>query len=66
MEATPKSRKYKDGPVEFFREWQRTTAFKFPYLKVGSVFNDYDFHLMCNVNDNVKNMDALLLDYWPC
>ena len=43
-EARPKSTQYKDKwSVEIVREWQRTKNFKFPDLKVGNVFNDYDF-----------------------
>jgi len=37
---------------------------KFPDLEVGSVFKDYDFHLMCSVKDNLEYMDALSFNYW--
>ena len=64
-EARPSSTKYKDKwAVEIFREWQRTTTLKFPDLEVGSVFKDYDFHLVCAVEDNLEDMDALSFNYW--
>ena len=64
-EARPSSTKYKDEcVVEIFREWQRTTTLKFPDLEVGSVFKDYDFHLVCSVEDNLEDMDALSFNYW--
>ena len=61
-ETRPKSRKYKNKwAVEIFGEWQRTRTFKFPDLEVGS---DLDFHLVCNVEDNTEDMNALSLNYW--
>ena len=64
-EARPSSTKYKDEcVVEIFREWQRTRTLKFPDLEVGSVFKDYDFHLVCSVEDNLVVMDALSFNYW--
>ena len=45
--------------MEIFREWQRTRTLKFPDLEVGSVLKDYDFHLVCSVEDNLEDMDAL-------
>ena len=35
--------------------WQRTRTLKFPDLEVGSVFKDYDFHLVCSVEDNLRS-----------
>ena len=64
-QARPSSTKYKDQwMVEIFREWQRTRTLKFPDLEVGSAFKDYDFHLVCCVEDNLKYMDALSFNYW--
>ena len=64
-EAKPRSTKYKDKwAVEIFREWQRTRKFKFSDSEVGSIFKDYDFHLVCNVEDNVEEMDAVSLNFW--
>ena len=64
-EARPRSTKYKDKwAVEIFREWQRRRNVKFPNSKVGSIFKDYDFHLVCNVEDNVEEMDAVSLNFW--
>ena len=37
---------------------------KLPDLEVGSVFKDYDFHLVCSVEDNLEDMDALSFNYW--
>ena len=63
-EARPSSTKYKDKwAVEIFREWQRTRALKFLDLEVGSVFKDYDFHLVCSVANNLEDMDALSFNY---
>ena len=50
--------------MEIFREWQRTRTLKFLDLGVGSVFKDYDFHLVCSVEDNLVVMDALSFNYW--
>ena len=44
--------------------WQRTRTLKFPDLEVGSVFKDYDFQLVCSVDDNLEDMDALSFNYW--
>lgn len=61
----PSSTKYKDKwAVEIFRELQRTRTLKFPDLEVGSVFKDYDFHLVCSVEDNLEHMDTLFFNYW--
>ena len=63
-EARPSSTKYKaKWAVEIFREWQMTRTLKFPDLEVGSVFKDYDFHLVCSVEDNLEYMDALSFNY---
>ena len=35
-----------------------------PNSKVGNIFKDYDFHLVCNVEDNVEEMDAVSLNFW--
>ena len=52
-EARPRSTKYKDKwAVEIFREWQRRRKVKFPNSKVGSIFKDYDFHLVRNRRTN--------------
>jgi len=37
---------------------------KFLDLEVGSVFKDYDFHLVCSVEDILEEMDALSFNYW--
>jgi len=64
-EARPSSTMHKDRwAVEIFREWQRSRTLKFPDLAVGSVFKDYNFHLVCSVEDNVEYMDALSFNYW--
>ena len=44
--------------------WQRTRTLKFPDLEVRSVFKDYDFHLLCSLEDNLEHMDALSFNYW--
>ena len=31
---------------------------KFLDLEFGSIFKDYDFHLVCSVEDNLEDMDA--------
>ena len=63
-EARLSSMKYKDlWAVEIFREWQRTRTVKFPDLEVGSVFKDCDFHLLCSVEDNLEDIDALSFNY---
>ena len=54
-EARTQSTKYKEKGN--FREWQRTRTFKFPGLEVGTIFKDYDFHFMRDVENNVENMD---------
>jgi len=57
--------KYKDKwVVEIFHQWQRTRALKFPDLEAGSIFKDYDFHLVCSVQDNLEDMDALSFNCW--
>ena len=54
-EAKPRNTKYKDKwAFEIFREWQRMRQFKFRDSEVGSIFKYYDFHLFCNVEDNVS------------
>ena len=64
-EARPSSTKYKDKwALEIFREWQRTRTLKFPDLEVGSVFKDSDFYLVCSVEDNLEDVDALSFNYW--
>ena len=63
-EARQRSTKYKNKwAVEIFREWQRRSKVKFPNSKVGSIFKDYDFHFVCNVEDNVEEMDAVSLNF---
>ena len=53
------------GRWKFFFFWQRTRTLKFsPDLEVRSVFKDYDFHLVCSVEDNLEDMDALSFNYW--
>ena len=47
-----------------FREWQGTRTLKSADLEVGGVFKDYDFHLMCSVEDNLEDMDALSFNTW--
>ena len=46
------------------RDWQWTRTFKFPDFEIGIVFKDNNFHLVCNVERNVVDMDALSLNYW--
>lgn len=60
-EARPSSTKNKHKwAVEVFREWQRTRTLKSPDLEVENVFKDYDFHLVCSVEDNMEDMDAFI------
>ena len=64
-EARPSSTKYKEKwAVETFREWQRTRTLKSADSEVGGVFKDYDFHLVCSVEDNLEDIDALSFNCW--
>ena len=64
-EARPSSTKHKDKwALEIYREWQRTRTLKFLDLEVGSVFKDNDFYLVCSVEDNLEDIDALSFNYW--
>ena len=47
-----------------FCEWQRTKTLKSADLEVGGVFKDNDFHLVCSVEVNLEDMDALSFNYW--
>ena len=37
---------------------------KFPDLEVGNIFKYYNFNLVCSVEDNLEDMDALSFNYW--
>ena len=49
--------------MKIFCEWQRTRTLKSADLEVGGVFKDYNFHLVCSVEDNLEDMDVLSFNY---
>ena len=65
VQSKPKSTQYKDKwAVEVFRTWQAAHEQKFCILDVGSVFKVYDVHCVLSLEEKLKDLDSLSLNYW--
>ena len=65
VQSKPKSTQYKDKwAVEVFRTWQAAHEQKLCILDVGSVFKVYDVHCVLSLEEKLKNLDSLSLNYW--
>lgn len=58
--SKPKSTQYKDQwAVYVFQSWQAAHKIKFPALKPGSVFEDYNFHCVQGLEERLEGLDSL-------
>ena len=65
VQSKPKSTQYKDKwAVEVFRTWQAVHEQKLCILDVGSVFKVYDVHCVLSLEEKLKDLDSLSLNYW--
>ena len=65
VQSKPKSTQYKDKwVVEVFRTWQAVHEQKLCILDVGSVFKVYDVHCVLSLEEKLKDLDSLSLNYW--
>ena len=65
VQSKPKSTQYKDKwAVEVFRTWQAAHEQKLCILYVGSVFKVYDVHCALSLEEKLKDLDSLSLNYW--
>ena len=65
VQSKPKSTQYKDKwAVEVFRTWQAAHEQKLCILDVGSVFKVYDVHCVLSLEEKLKDLDSLSLNYW--
>ena len=64
VQSKPKSTQYKDKwAVEVFRTWQAAHEQKLCILYVGSVFKVYDVHCALSLEEKLKDLDSLSLNY---
>ena len=64
-QSKPKSTQYKDKwAVEVFRTWQAACEPKFCILDPGSMFKEYDLHCVQSLEEQLKELDSLSLNYW--
>lgn len=64
-DATPKSTQYKTKwAIEIFRSWQLSRERKYPTLEVGNPFRDCQLNSVQAVDEDVKEMSAISLNYW--
>ena len=63
--STPKSTQYKTKwAFQFFKSWQMSRVLKFPTLEVGNVFKDYELNRVQALDEKLKEMSAISLNYW--
>ena len=66
LQSNPKSTQYKDQwVVEVFTTWQAAREhWNSGILDAGSVFKDYDVYRVLSLEETLKDLDSLSLNYW--
>jgi hypothetical protein len=64
-ESTPKSTQYKTKwAAKILKSWQMSREMKYPMLEVGNAFKDYQLSSVQAVDEEIKQMSAISLNYW--